>query len=240
MALPKWTEERTAALVEFVGDEAPISQATVQDAAEQLETTNRSISSKLRKMGYEVESSTSAVSRKFSPDQEQTLTTFVTDNSGQFTYAQIAEAFEGGVFTTKQIQGKLMSMQLGEHVKPTPKQAAARSFSEGEEAQFVALASSGAYLEDIAEAMNRSVNQVRGKALSLLRTEAIASIPPQRESKGTSRIDPLEGIDVASMTVEQIAEETGKTPRGVKTMLTHRKLTALNYDGAAKAAKANG
>ena len=42
------------------------------------------------------------------------------------------------------------------------------------------------------------------------------------------------------MTVEAIAEEIGKTARGVKTMLTRRGLTAANYDGAAKAAKAHG
>ena len=40
------------------------------------------------------------------------------------------------------------------------------------------------------------------------------------------------------MTVEAIAEEIGKTTRGVKTMLTRRGLTAADYDGAAKAAKA--
>ena len=37
--------------------------------------------------------------------------------------------------------------------------------------------------------------------------------------------------------VEAIAENIGKTARGVKTMLTRRGLTAADYDGAAKAAK---
>ena len=49
MALPKWTDERTHELVNFVGEESPISQATVAEAADQLETSTRSISSKLRK-----------------------------------------------------------------------------------------------------------------------------------------------------------------------------------------------
>ena len=56
MALPKWTDERTDELVNFVGDESPISQATVAEAADQLETSTRSVSSKLHKMGYDVES----------------------------------------------------------------------------------------------------------------------------------------------------------------------------------------
>ena len=55
MALPKWTDERTQSLVDFVGSESPISQSMVADAAEELETSTRSVSSKLRKMGYDVE-----------------------------------------------------------------------------------------------------------------------------------------------------------------------------------------
>ena len=45
MALPKWTDERTASLESFVGDETPVSQATVAAAAEDLETSVRSVSS---------------------------------------------------------------------------------------------------------------------------------------------------------------------------------------------------
>jgi len=240
MAIPKWTDERTAALTDFVGSESPVSYSTVVEAADQLETSPRSVASKLRKMGHEVESSASVTSRAFTDAQENTLRSFVTDNSGAYTYGQIAEAFEGGEFSSKQIQGKLLSMQLTEHVKPTPKVETPRSFTEAEEAEFVKHAGSGAYLEDIAEALGRSVNQIRGKALSLLRQGAIDAIPAQKESKANAKVDPLEGVDVAAMTVEEIAEQIGKTARGVKTMLTRRGLTASNYDGAAKAAKAAG
>lgn len=238
MSIPKWTEERTAALVEFVGSESPVSYSTVVEAADNLETSPRSVASKLRKMDYEVESSATVATRAFSEAQEDTLRTFVTDNSGQYTYGQIAEAFENGEFSSKQIQGKLLSMQLTEHVKPTPKAETVRSFNDAEEAQFVKLANSGAFLEDIAEAMGRPVNQIRGKALSLLRQGSIQSIPAQKESKAAGRVDPLEGVDVAAMSVEEIAEAIGKTARGVKTMLTRRGLSASNYDGAAKQAKA--
>ena len=240
MAIPKWTEERTASLTDFVGSESPVTYATVVDAADQLETSPRSVASKLRKMGHEVESSASVTTRALSDSQETTLHSFVTDNSGQYTYGQIAEAFEGGEFSSKQIQGKLLSMQLTEHVKPTPKVESVRTFSDAEEAEFVKHASNGAYLEDIAEALGRTVNQIRGKALSLLRQGSIASIPAQKESKAAAKADPLEGVNVASLSVEEIAEQIGKTARGVKTMLTRRGLTASNYDGAAKAAKAAG
>ena len=75
MALPKWTDERTAALTNFVGSESPVSQDTVAEAAEELETSTRSISSKLRKMGYEVELASASTSRAFSESQEATLAT---------------------------------------------------------------------------------------------------------------------------------------------------------------------
>jgi hypothetical protein len=240
MAIPKWTDERTASLTDFVGAESPVTYATVVEAADQLETSPRSVASKLRKMGHEVESSASVTTRAFNDAQETTLNSFVTDNSGQYTYGQIAEAFEGGEFSSKQIQGKLLSMQLTEHVKPTPKVESVRTFSDAEEVEFVKHATNGAYLEDIAEALGRTVNQIRGKALSLLRQGSIASIPAQKESKAAAKADPLEGVNVASLSVEEIAEQIGKTARGVKTMLTRRGLTASNYDGAAKAAKAAG
>ena len=237
MALPKWTEERESALTTFVGEESPVSQATVAEAADQLETSTRSISSKLRKMGYEVELA-SGVAGKFSAEQEATLRAFVTDNSGQYTYAQIAEHFEGGNFSPKSIQGKILSMELTEHVAPAPKVESVRTYTEAEEATFISMVNDGAFVEAIAGALDRSVNSVRGKALSLLRSGDIAAIPRQETTKGSSNVDPLADLNVAEMTVEAIAEAIGKTARGVKTMLTRRGLTASDYDGAAKAAKA--
>ena len=239
MALPKWTEERTAQLTSFVGDESPVSQATVAEAAGQLETSTRSVSSKLRKMGYEVELASAASSRTFSPDQEATLAAFVQDNSGEYTYAQIAEHFEGGAFSPKSIQGKILSMELTDHVKPAPKVETVRTYSEEEEATFIQMVNEGAFVEAIADALDRSVNSVRGKALSLLRSGDIDAIPRQEHTKGASKEDPLADLgNIAEMTVEEIADAIGKTARGVKTMLTRRGLVAADYDGAAKKEKA--
>jgi len=233
MALPKWTDERTQSLVDFVG-EGPVSQDTVADAAEELETSVRSVSSKLRKMGYEVELASASASKSFSDDQEATLRNFVQDNSGVYTYAEIASNFEGGAFSAKSIQGKILSMQLTEHVKPAPKVESVKTYSEDEESQFVNLVNDGAFIEDIAEALGRSVNSIRGKALSLLRAGEINAIPKQRETKGSSKSDPLAGVDISNLTVEEIADNVGKTVRGVKTMLTRRGLQCADYNGAAK------
>ena len=241
MALPKWTDERTQSLVDFIGSESPISQATVANAAEELETSTRSVSSKLRKMGYEVELASSVSHRTFSEEQEATLSQFVTDNSGQYTYADIASSFEGGEFSAKSIQGKILSMELTSHVKPAEKPQSVRTYSPEEEATFTTMVNDGAFVEEIAEALGKTVNSIRGKALSLLRSGDINAIPRQKETKGSSKADPLSELngDIESMNVEEIADEIGKTVRGVKTMLTRRGLTCADYDGAARKEKAS-
>ena len=239
MALPKWTDERTQQLVDFVG-EGPISQAQVADAADELETSTRSVSSKLRKMGYEVELASSVSTKSFSDEQEATLEAFVTDNSGQYTYADIASSFEGGQFSAKSIQGKILSMELTSHVKPAEKPESVRTYSPEEEATFTEMVNGGSFVEEIAEALGKSVNSIRGKALSLLRSGDINAIPKQKETKGTSKADPLAEVnDIENMSVEDIADEIGKTVRGVKTMLTRRGLTCADYDGAGRKEKAS-
>ena len=240
MALPKWTDERTTALTDFVGGESPVSQATVAEAADQLETSTRSISSKLRKMGHDVELASANASRAFNDTQEATLSAFVADNSGTYTYAEIASHFEDGAFSAKSIQGKILSMELTGHVKPAPKVEAVRTYSPAEEVTFVSMVQAGAFVEAIAAELERSVNSVRGKALSLLRSGDIDAIPRQETTKGSSKEDPLASLtDIGSMGVEDIAEAIGKTARGVKTMLTRRGLSAADYDGASKKEKAS-
>ena len=153
MAVPKWTEDRTSELESFVGDESPVSQATVAEAALTLDTSSRSVSSKLRKMGYEVELASTAHTRAFSPDEESTLSNFVEGNSGQFTYAEIADSFADGKYSAKSIQGKILSMELTSHVKPTEKPASIRTYSPSEEETFLDLVADGSFVEDIAEAL---------------------------------------------------------------------------------------
>ena len=234
MALPKWTDERTQQLTDFAYGEESYMGNLFADAAEELETSTRSVSSKLRKMGYDVELASASASKSFSDEQEATLSNFVTDNSGVYTYAEIAENFEGGAFSAKSIQGKILSMQLTEHVKPAPKVETVKSYNEDEEATFVSMVNDGAFIEQIAESLGRSVNSIRGKALSLLRAGEINAIPKQEHVTGNSKADPLADMDISDMSVEDIADEIGKTVRGVKTMLTRRGLQCADYNGAAR------
>lgn len=239
MTIPKWNDERTNTLTELVGSESPVSQATVASVASELDTTTRSISSKLRKMGYEVELASASSHKAFSDDEEATLRTFVTDNEGQYTYVEIADLFANGKFSAKSIQGKLLSMELTSCVKPAEKVEVARTYTESEEATFLSMVADGSYVEDIAEALGKSINSVRGKALSFLRSGEISSIPKQKESRAKMKDDPMQTLgDITNMTVVEIANAIDKTERGVKTMLTRRRLTCANYDGKAKAEKA--
>ena len=234
MALPKWTDERTQQLVDFIGDQSPVSQAVVAEAAEELETSTRSVSSKLRKMGFDVELASASASKSFSDEQEATLANFVQDNSGVYTYAEIASNFEGGHFSAKSIQGKILSMELTEHVKPAPKVESVRTYTPEEEGTFVEMVNGGSFVEEIADALGKSVNSIRGKALSLLRSGDINAIPKQKETKGSSKADVLADLDISEMTVQAIADDIGKTVRGVKTMLTRRGLQCADYNGAAR------
>ena len=79
--LPKWTDERVETLVSLVGPEdEEVSVDVVKEAAEVLETTTRSVASKLRKMGYEVESSAKAQKKAFTEEEEEMLRDFVTEH----------------------------------------------------------------------------------------------------------------------------------------------------------------
>lgn len=236
MSLPKWDEARTETLRNYVGDESPISLATVAGAAETLETSTRSVAAKLRKLGYEVEKVATTPVRTFTDVEAEELRVFLLDNEDKYTFEEIAGAFAGGKFNAKQVQGKVLSMELTHLVKPAEKKVYERTYTDADEATIVKMAATGAFLEDIAEAVGRPIQSVRGKALSLLRQEKIDAIPAT--SKVAKAVDPFQGVDVAAYTVAELAEQIGKTERGVKTMLTRRGLVSKDYDGAAKAAKA--
>jgi hypothetical protein len=239
-ATKKWSDEAVDQLMSIVGNESPVSVDAVERAATALGFTTRSIASKLRQLDREVASLAKEKTSKFSEDETADLAEFVMANAGNLTYAQIAENFADGKFTAKQIQGKLLALELTGMVKPAEKVEVARTYTEAEEAKFIAMADNGAFIEDIAQALNKTVQSVRGKALSLTRKGQIAKIPAQRESHAKETVDPVTalGDKIASMTVAEIAAAVDKTERGLRTLLTRRGIKVADYDGAAKKAKA--
>jgi len=240
MTTQKWTEDRTAQLTSLVGGESPVTPGTVEAAAEQLGTTIRSIASKLRKLGYDVASMAKDRAPAFSQEEGEALAEFVQANSGRFTYTEVAENFAGGKFTAKQVQGKVLSMELTSHIRPADKVEVPLKYTEQEENLFVDMANQGQYIEAIAKALGKSINSARGKALSLLRAGKIDKIPAQEVSNAKVKSDAVAELgDLSGMTVAEIAEKTGKTERGVRTLLTRRGIKVADYDGAAKREKAD-
>jgi len=236
----KWSDEAVDQLTGIVGQESPVSVGTVEHAAEMLGFTTRSVASKLRQLDYDVASMAKEKTSAFTPEQGVELANYVVNNAGQLTYKEIAENFAGGEFSAKQIQGKLLALELTGSVKPAEKVEVARTYSDAEEAKFIQMADAGSFIEDIATALNKSVASVRGKALSLTRKGQIAKIPAQRVSHAKETVDPVTalGSAITSMTVADIAKAVDKTERGLRTLLTRRGIKVADYDGAAKKAKA--
>jgi len=238
----KWSDSAVDTLMSLVGNERPVKASTVERAAEQLgaDFTARSVASKLRQLEVEVASMAKEKTSAFTEDEGAALAEFVITNNGNLTYKQIAEQFAGGKFSAKQIQGKLLALELTGSVKPAEKVEIARTYTDAEESKFIKMAESGSFIEDIASALNKTVASVRGKALSLTRKGQIAKIPAQRVSHAKEQVDPVAqlGDEIHTMTVAEIAKAVDKTERGLRTLLTRRGIKVADYDGAAKKAKA--
>ena len=239
-ATKKWSDETVSQLLNIVGNSSPVSVESVEHAAEVLGFTTRSVASKLRQLDREVASLAKEKTSAFTPNESADLADFVNANAGNLTYKQIAEHFASGKFTAKQIQGKLLALELTGSVKPAEKVEVARTYSDAEEAKFINMAESGSFIEDIATALNKTVASVRGKALSLTRKGQISKIPAQKQSHAKESIDPVTalGDKISTMTVAEIAATVDKTERGLRTLLTRRGIKVADYDGAAKKAKA--
>jgi hypothetical protein len=237
----KWNNESVSTLLSIVGNASPVSVALVEQAAETLGVTTRSAASKLRQLDREVASMAATKAPTFTTEESSALATFVQANAGKLTYKEIAEQFPGN-FSAKQVQGKLLALELTSFVRPADRIEVATKYSESEEATFIKMVQAGSLIEDIAMALNKTIASVRGKALSLSRKGMIEKIPAQKESHAKNTVDPVDalGDSIKSMTVDEIALAVDKSPRGIKTLLTRRGIKVADYDGQAKKAKAEG
>lgn len=236
----KWNDENVARLQELTAGESPVPGSVVESAAEAMGYTVRSIASKLRQLGVEVESMATAKVPAFSPEQGTALRIFLNANQGVYTYKEVAEKFMDGAFNAKQIQGKVLALELTGQVKASEKVEFARTYTPEEEATFVEMANAGSFIEDIAAALGKEVASVRGKALSLTRNGQIAKIPSQKTSHAKNDVDAVDALgDISGLTVAEIAKATDKTERGVKTLLTRRGINVKDYKGADKREKAD-
>lgn len=235
------TESLTAkaqALAVDVITQEQVAQIAVELAEETgKDVTARSVGSKLRKEGFSVQKAADVTKSPWTPEQESELVAFLSNHPAEYTYAEVAAAVAGGQYSAKQVQGKILSLEMTDKVKPTEKAVAVRSFTPEEEVAFINMVVAGNSMEAISTHFGKTVKQIRGKALSLLREGRIEGMPVQETSSAKAKEDLLEGLNLAELTVAEIAEKTSKSERGVKSMLSRRGLTAKDYDGAAKRAK---
>jgi len=232
-----WNEVNTATLAELAGSmDTEVSQDRLIEIAEEMGTTSRSIGAKLRKMEFLVAKAVAKASA-WSSDQEAALAALVNKNANELTYSEIAASFEDGLFTSKQVQGKLLNMELFGLVRKAEKKIAPRTYTEAEETKFISLVEGGATMEVLAEAFGKTVASVRGKSLSLVRSKDIESMPKQEKSTAKEAKDILEGVDVTNMTVDEVVEVTGRSARGIKSILSRRGISCTDYDGQARREK---
>ena len=216
----EYTEDMVTRMHDVAG--SGVTEEIIESLMGEFDFPRRSVTAKLRKLGYDVPKKPGAAP-VFSADETDALASFLESNSGNLTAEEISQQFAGGKFTARQINGKALSLEMTGHVKPAEKKVTPRTYSEDEESKISDMVEGGSYLEEIADAMGRSVNSIRGKLLSM------GLKAPQRDKKD-SKADPYAGIeDMLDQTVEEIAEAFDKTVRGVKTVLTRRGLACADY-----------
>jgi len=219
----EYTEDMVARMHEVAKSE--ITEQSIEGLMTEFDFPRRSVTAKLRKLGYDVPKKPGAAPI-FSADETEALAEYLSDNSGDYTAEEIAAHFSdawGREVTARQINGKALSMEMTGNIKPAEKKVAPRTYTEEEEATIAKLVADGKFLEDVADAVGRPVNSIRGKLLSM------GLKAPQRDKKAT-KSDPYEGIeDMLEKTVEEIASAFDKTVRGVKTVLTRRGLSCADY-----------
>jgi len=216
----EYTEDMVTRMHDVAG--SGVTEEIIESLMEEFDFPRRSVTAKLRKLGYDVPKKPGAAP-VFSAEETEQLASFLEANSGNLTAEEISQQFAGGKFTARQINGKALSLEMTAHVKPAEKKVTPRTYSEEEESKISDMVEGGSYLEEIADAMGRSVNSIRGKLLSM------GLKAPQRDKKD-SKADPYAGIeDMLDQTVEEIAEAFDKTVRGVKTVLTRRGLACADY-----------
>jgi hypothetical protein len=222
----EYTDEMVARMHDVAG--RGITEETIENLMNEFEFPRRSVTAKLRKLGYDVPKKPGAAP-VFDADETSALAEFLQDRSGELTAEEIAEQFADGKFNARQINGKALSLEMTQHIKPAEKKVTPRTYTDAEEAKIVSMVEAGKYLEEIADAMGRPVNSIRGKLLSM-------GLKAAQRDKKAAKADPYDGIeDMLDKTVEEIATAFDKTVRGVKTVLTRRNLSCADYTPKAAA-----
>ena len=168
-----YDEEKLARLAtimgEHEGNEVPYD--VVEAVADEFMFPTRSVGAKLRALGAQVAKKNSGKTKW--PEVEANVLAEMVE-AGQ-SDVEIAERLGK---TVKQVRGKALSMKLMDKlVRITQPTENTKTFTEEQEAVIATMQADGAYLEDIAAALDKNIRQIRGKLLSMKLTA------PQRDKK---------------------------------------------------------
>lgn len=214
----KWTDELTEKLISKVKDvKGEIPYSTVETLAQEFETSTRSIAGKLRSLGYQVGRKVVTKTKSYSEKEEALIKQMVE----QGAYIEDIAAKLGR--EVKQIRGKLLSMKLTAPTK-NKKEPRKKTYTPEEEEKIRQMVEQGAFIEDIAEALGRTVPQIRGKLLSM-RLKAPMKNKKEKVSNKIYTDEVIAKITEmfkAGKTETEIAEELGLKKAGL-----HRKLVQL-------------
>ena len=146
MAKFEYTEDMVARMEQVCGN--GINEDIIVSLCEEFDFPRRSVTAKLRKLGYDVPTKPKAAPA-FDEAETQALTEFLEGNSGVHTAEEIAAHFSdawGREITSRQVNGKALSLEMTAHIKPAEKKVTPRTYTEAEEAQIADMANGRLFL----------------------------------------------------------------------------------------------
>lgn len=212
-----------------------VTEETVKALETEFGFVRRSITAKLRSLGYTVPST--AEGPKFTAEETEALKNFLNSNNASLTAEEIAQQFLNGKFTSRQITGKALALEMTDSIKKVEKKEKPRTYTPDEESLITKLVADGKFIEEIAEALNKDVKSIRGKLLSMdLKA-------PQKNKKVVSKEGLYPGLETLAptMTVAELLahysiDGVDRTERGVKTAISRRKIQGKDYPSVKKTA----
>jgi hypothetical protein len=208
-----------------------INEDTIKDLMGKFDFPRRSVTAKMRKEGFTVPKKPGDAPT-FTKEEGDALEAFLEANKGTYTAEEISNLDDFSKFSAKQITGKALSMDMiSDFIKPAEKKVTVKTYSDEEEAVITAMVEENAYLEEIAEKVGRPVPSVRGKLLSM----GLKAIQRDKKAPKSGSYEGLEvGSDLLKMTVAELVthfstDSVTKTERGVRTVLSRRRLECADY-----------
>ena len=120
----EYTDEMVTAM--HGSAESGVTEEVIESLMEDFDFPRRSVTAKLRKLGYDVPKKPGAAP-VFSAEETEALSAYLTENSGVYTAEDISASFADGKFTARQINGKALSLEMTSHVKPAEKKVTPRT-----------------------------------------------------------------------------------------------------------------